>query len=518
MAAGRGGAAAGRASSRRGVKRAADDEAEGGGAPSARAGTSESVHDDGAAAVAAATTSASAAAGGDADDDEGGEKKQRFVWSKEVHQRFCKVVHALGIDSAKPQKIAEELARLAPDAPGLPTRQNIKSHLQKYRLLLAKQRDEGDTLGLGLGMFDTKSGMFETKLDRYDAPRAPRERLADRRSSLGTGAGLGGGLSGGLSHLGVGLGGGLGGGLCGGLGGGGLGGLGSLGVGVGELASDGRGAVTSAVSSAVSMSTPFESDLVQRFSQRLPPSIAGNLAGGAGGGFGGDLGTLGSYAAPFGSYAGGGGRTSAHGSSVSHGSSKASGTRTTSTHRLAGSRAGGMGAVAPSAEQSTIDAFGAMVGVEADDDGPGVASFPLAQSFDLADIQASTGFDFGVLGSSCLTLPSGGSSASEVGRDRSDTHGHGRAQRNTSAGGGSTDTGGSRALNTTLVGLSSLGGVGHSVPSPHHKGTTMPKHGGGSSGGGSGGGTGSSGDGLERDSHEGSSPPSDAAQPDWFMS
>lgn len=177
-----------------------------------------------------------------------------------------------------------------------------------------------------------------------------------------------------------------------------------------------------------------------------------------------------------------------------------------------------MCAVAPTAEQSTIDAFGAMVGVEADDDGPGVASFPLAQSFDLADIQASTGFDFGVLGSSCLTLPSGGSSASEIGRDRLDTHGHGRAQRNTSAGGGSTDTGGSRALNTTLVGLSSLGGVGHTVPSPHHKGTTMPKHGGGGSGGGSGGGTGSSGDGLERDSHEGSSPPSDAAQPDWFMS
>ena len=107
-------------------------------------------------------TSASAAAGGDADDDgEGGEKKQRFVWSKEVHQRFVKVVHALGVDSAKPQKIAEELARLAPDPPGLPTRENIQSHLQKYRRLLEKQRDEGDTLGLGLGMFETKSGMFE---------------------------------------------------------------------------------------------------------------------------------------------------------------------------------------------------------------------------------------------------------------------------------------------------------------------------------------------------------------------
>jgi SHAQKYF class myb-like DNA-binding protein len=99
-------------------------------------GTSDSAHD--------------LAACGDADDKEGGEKKQRFVWEKEVHQRFCKVVRALGIDSAKPQKIAEELARLAPDASVLPTRSNIKSHLQQYRLLLAKQRDEGDTLGLGL--------------------------------------------------------------------------------------------------------------------------------------------------------------------------------------------------------------------------------------------------------------------------------------------------------------------------------------------------------------------------------
>jgi len=101
------------------------------------------------------------AACGDADDEEGDEKKQRFVWSKEVHQSFCKVVHALGIDTAKPQKIAEELARLAPDATELPTRLQIKSHLRWYRLLLAKQGDEGDTLGLGLGVFETKSGMFE---------------------------------------------------------------------------------------------------------------------------------------------------------------------------------------------------------------------------------------------------------------------------------------------------------------------------------------------------------------------
>jgi len=29
-------------------------------------------------------------------------------------------------------------------------------------------------------MFETKSGIFESKPDRYDAPRAPLERLADR--------------------------------------------------------------------------------------------------------------------------------------------------------------------------------------------------------------------------------------------------------------------------------------------------------------------------------------------------
>ena len=43
-------------------------------------------------------------------------------------------------------------------------------------------------------MFETKSGIFETKPDRYDAPRAPLERLADPPSSLSTGAGLEDGL------------------------------------------------------------------------------------------------------------------------------------------------------------------------------------------------------------------------------------------------------------------------------------------------------------------------------------
>jgi hypothetical protein len=61
-------------------------------------------------------------------------------------------------------------------------------------------------------------------------------------------------------------------------------------------------------------------------------------------------------------------------------------------------------------------------------------------SFDLAGIQASsTKFDFGVLGSSCLMLPSSGSLASEIGRERVrhalDTNGHGTAEHSATRGG-----------------------------------------------------------------------------------
>ena len=82
--------------------------------------------------------------GADGDDDgAGGEKKQRFVWSPEVHQSFCDAVHSLGVDKAKPQAIAAIMQNDATvRGPGMPTRQNIKSHLQKYRLFLAKRKEQ----------------------------------------------------------------------------------------------------------------------------------------------------------------------------------------------------------------------------------------------------------------------------------------------------------------------------------------------------------------------------------------
>jgi len=53
-------------------------------------------------------------------------------------------VHTLGVDDAKPQAIAALMQSSEPNSEG-PTRQNIKSHLQKYRLLLAKRREQNGT-------------------------------------------------------------------------------------------------------------------------------------------------------------------------------------------------------------------------------------------------------------------------------------------------------------------------------------------------------------------------------------
>ncbi|KAF7837765.1 two-component response regulator ARR2-like [Senna tora] len=74
------------------------------------------------------------------DEDEEGEdkddsstiKKPRVVWSVELHQQFVAAVNQLGIDKAVPKKILELM-----NVPGL-TRENVASHLQKYRLYLRR--------------------------------------------------------------------------------------------------------------------------------------------------------------------------------------------------------------------------------------------------------------------------------------------------------------------------------------------------------------------------------------------
>lgn len=77
--------------------------------------------------------------GGDDDACDGpeGEKKTRFVWTPELHRRFEDAVLRLGVAQAKPQAIRQLMGCETEEEP--PTRQNIKSHLQKYRLLVQKQ-------------------------------------------------------------------------------------------------------------------------------------------------------------------------------------------------------------------------------------------------------------------------------------------------------------------------------------------------------------------------------------------
>ena len=129
---GRGGGGRG---GRRG-KRRADD------AASPTSVSVPSAHSTAAAAPISAT-------GPDDDDDVPGsaEKKARFVWEEDVHRRFCEAVHSLGVQAAKPQAIAHLMQM---QGPGSPTRQNIKSHLQKYRIFLAK-RAQGEGQGEGQG-------------------------------------------------------------------------------------------------------------------------------------------------------------------------------------------------------------------------------------------------------------------------------------------------------------------------------------------------------------------------------
>ncbi|KAI3985966.1 hypothetical protein MKX01_039048 [Papaver californicum] len=70
----------------------------------------------------------------DADDkdDNSAVKKPRVVWSIELHQQFVSAVNQLGINKAVPKKIVELM-----NVPGL-TRENVASHLQKYRLYLKR--------------------------------------------------------------------------------------------------------------------------------------------------------------------------------------------------------------------------------------------------------------------------------------------------------------------------------------------------------------------------------------------
>ncbi|KAI3734091.1 hypothetical protein L6452_13553 [Arctium lappa] len=80
-------------------------------------------------------------------DDPGASKKPRVVWSVELHQQFVSAVNQLGIDKAVPKRILELM-----NVPGL-TRENVASHLQKFRLYLKRLSGVAQQQGGGPSSF-----------------------------------------------------------------------------------------------------------------------------------------------------------------------------------------------------------------------------------------------------------------------------------------------------------------------------------------------------------------------------
>ncbi|KFK33401.1 hypothetical protein AALP_AA5G008000 [Arabis alpina] len=65
-------------------------------------------------------------------DDDNNSKKSRVVWSIDLHQQFVNAVNQLGIEKAVPKRILELM-----NAPSL-SRENVASHLQKFRLYMKR--------------------------------------------------------------------------------------------------------------------------------------------------------------------------------------------------------------------------------------------------------------------------------------------------------------------------------------------------------------------------------------------
>ncbi|KAJ6869721.1 hypothetical protein NC651_034440 [Populus alba x Populus x berolinensis] len=64
-------------------------------------------------------------------------KKPKVVWTDSLHGRFLQAINHIGLDKAVPKRILEFMR-----VPGL-SRENVASHLQKYRIFLKKVAERG---------------------------------------------------------------------------------------------------------------------------------------------------------------------------------------------------------------------------------------------------------------------------------------------------------------------------------------------------------------------------------------
>lgn len=112
-------------------------------------------------------------------------KRPRLVWTPKLHQRFVDVIDHLGIENAVPKTIMEMM-----NVDGL-TRENVASHLQKYRLYLKRMdgvSSEGNSSSkTDSFMFDSEQTSKEQILHCNSLPLMPMPRVP----TPGPGPGLG---------------------------------------------------------------------------------------------------------------------------------------------------------------------------------------------------------------------------------------------------------------------------------------------------------------------------------------
>ncbi|KAK1417181.1 hypothetical protein QVD17_26304 [Tagetes erecta] len=96
---------------------------------------------------------------GNEDDDTSTQKKPRVVWSIDLHRKFVAAVNQLGIEKAVPKRILDLM-----NVEGL-TRENVASHLQKYRLYLKRISQQANMVVAFGGSKDASSYMRMSSLD-----------------------------------------------------------------------------------------------------------------------------------------------------------------------------------------------------------------------------------------------------------------------------------------------------------------------------------------------------------------
>ncbi|KAK3275076.1 PHO85 cyclin-1 [Cymbomonas tetramitiformis] len=106
-------------------------------------------------------------------------KRPRLVWTPDLHRRFVNAVSHLGIKNSVPKTIMQLM-----NVEGL-TRENVASHLQKYRLYLKRMQQSmsTDPSGMDLNLSDTPSST--------DITEGSNNTTAQAGSSLLSGPGSG---------------------------------------------------------------------------------------------------------------------------------------------------------------------------------------------------------------------------------------------------------------------------------------------------------------------------------------